>query len=291
MRLQSAPLPAKYIRIMNDPNDNWTDLTYRNLICTLLSVMQPDNTFLDSSFVKEGINQIQHTQPDSPKVWTITKSLLEGILEVDDLNDFEDEDNRLELVMSLLDMAVASGLVRHQLEKDMEKQKEIHKAMVDKIKQLKIGAFIRPNFSGRLEADTTSRLGRTKNSFTKGPRAGKGRGTPSAGRALFQCSERTQKTSCPRGAGCMVGPNPPGTLHLLICAPLGLNRASWPAALLHWAWTRRATSTITLSSAKKMRRIGANGSLSSAVQISPILQVICPNSMRQSCQLKTTTTT
>ncbi|KAL7267911.1 hypothetical protein RUND412_009486, partial [Rhizina undulata] len=90
---------TKYVRIINDPNSQWTDLTNKNLVQSLLTIAQADeNLILDSDFVCGAIGEIPKTSADVPKMWICLKSVLESILHIEHINDFEAEDQRLTLI-------------------------------------------------------------------------------------------------------------------------------------------------------------------------------------------------
>lgn len=132
-------LPPKYFRTINDPNSEWTDLTYRNLITNLLAIVQADaNQFMNGDMVYEAIDNIKKVTADSPDVWNILKNLLEAVYEAEDLKfDCNDEDGKLDVIMLVMHLALQSSVVRTLIEEDGEKERERHKSSIAQIKRLK----------------------------------------------------------------------------------------------------------------------------------------------------------
>ncbi|KAL7268266.1 hypothetical protein RUND412_009123, partial [Rhizina undulata] len=128
-------ISTKYVRIINDPNSQWTDLTYRSLMQSLLTIAQADeNPILDSDFVCGAIGKIPKTSTDGPKMWICLKSVLESILHIEHINDFKAEDQRLTLMTCLMDLTLSLTVIRQQMDKDAVREKEIHHASKEEIK-------------------------------------------------------------------------------------------------------------------------------------------------------------
>lgn len=133
-------LPPKYLRTINDPNSDWTDLTYRNLITNLLPIIQADgNHLIHGDVVYEAIQEIQKTTADNPKIWTILKDLLEEVYPDHLPDDFDSEEARLEAIMLATNLALQATVIRQQIDDDIEKEKDKNKATMSEIKKLKTG--------------------------------------------------------------------------------------------------------------------------------------------------------
>ncbi|KAH0609324.1 uncharacterized protein H6S33_012810 [Morchella sextelata] len=132
-------LPPKYFRTINDPNSEWTDLTYRNLITNLLAIVQADaNQFMNGDMVYEAIDNVKKVTADSPDVWNILKNLLETVYEAEDLKiDCTEEDGKLNVIMLVMHLALQSSIIRAMIEDDGEKERERHKSSIAQIKRLK----------------------------------------------------------------------------------------------------------------------------------------------------------
>ncbi|RPB17759.1 hypothetical protein P167DRAFT_601557 [Morchella conica CCBAS932] len=132
-------LPPKYFRTINDPNSEWTDLTYRNLITNLLAIVQADaNQLMNGDMVYEAIDNIKKVTADSPDVWNILKNLLETVYEAEDLKiDCAEEDGKLNVIMLVMHLALQSSVIRAMIEDDGEKERERHKSSIAQTKRLK----------------------------------------------------------------------------------------------------------------------------------------------------------
>lgn len=137
-------LPPKYFRTINDPNSEWTDLTYRNLITNLLAIVQADaNQLMNGDMVYEAIDNIKKVTADSPDVWNILKNLLETVYEAEDLKiDCAEEDGKLNVIMLVMHLALQSSVIRAMIEDDGEKERERHKSSIAQTKRLKSGMFV-----------------------------------------------------------------------------------------------------------------------------------------------------
>lgn len=133
-------LPPKYLRTINDPNSDWTDLTYRNIITNLLPIIQADgNHFIHGDTVYEAVLEIQKTTADNPKIWIILKNLLEEVYPGQLPDDFDDEETKLEAIVLATNLALQATVIRQQIDDDMEKERDRNKAVVTEIKKLKAG--------------------------------------------------------------------------------------------------------------------------------------------------------
>lgn len=138
-------LPPKYLRTINDPNSDWTDLTYRNLITNLLPIIQAGGSHLiHSDLVYEAVCEIQRTTADNPKIWIILKDLLEEVYPGHLPDDFDSEDAKLKAIVLSTNLALQATVVRQQIEDDIEKEKDRSKAVAAEIKRLKAGKSPHP---------------------------------------------------------------------------------------------------------------------------------------------------
>ncbi|KAL7268582.1 hypothetical protein RUND412_008791, partial [Rhizina undulata] len=118
---------TKYVHIINDPNSQWSDLTHKNLMQSLLTIAQAEKTpILDSDFVCGAIGEIPKTSADGPKMWICLESVLESILHFEHINDFKAEDQRLTLITSLMNLALSLTIIRQQMDKDAIRENKIH---------------------------------------------------------------------------------------------------------------------------------------------------------------------
>lgn len=136
-------LPPKYFRTINDPNSEWSDLTYRNLITSLLPIIQADaNQILNGDMVYEAVDSIKKVTADSPMVWVILKNLLGQTYSPSDLNfDCGEEDGKLGVIMRVVHLALQTTVIRNRIDEDQEKEKEKNKVAVAEVKRLKAGMF------------------------------------------------------------------------------------------------------------------------------------------------------
>ncbi|KAL7266338.1 hypothetical protein RUND412_011115, partial [Rhizina undulata] len=126
---------TKYVRIINDPNSQWTDLIFKNLMQSLPTIAEAaENPILNSNFVCGAIGEIPKTSADGPKMWICLKSVLESILHFEHINEFEAEDQRLTLITCLMDLTLSLTFIRQQMDKDAVREKEIHHASKEEIK-------------------------------------------------------------------------------------------------------------------------------------------------------------
>lgn len=136
-------LPPKYFRTINDPNSEWTDLTYRNLITSLLPIIQADgNHLIHGDLVYEAMYEIQKTTADNPKIWTILKNLLEEAYPGQLADDFDYEGAKLNAIMLAIHLALQATVIRQQIDDDVEKEKDRNKIATTEIKRLKAGEFV-----------------------------------------------------------------------------------------------------------------------------------------------------
>lgn len=170
-------LPPKYLRTINDPNSDWTDLTYRNLITNLLPIIQADgNHLIHGDLVYEAVCEIQKTTADNPKIWVILKDLLEEVYPGQLPDDFDSENAKLKAIMLATNLALQATVVRQQIDDDIEKEKDRSKAVVAEIKRLKAGKSHPPTIIKRTpNLLFPQRLGPYKGRATKGTPASKAR--------------------------------------------------------------------------------------------------------------------
>jgi hypothetical protein len=134
-------LIPKYMRIINDPNSEWTDLTYKNLITRLLVIIQSDETPpLGADLTYEAVKTIQSTSADLPEIWTTTKELLETELQLSEMEDISNnEAYKLDIVCWLIELVVTTTTIRRLIDDGVAQEKKNHQNAVEEIKRLRAG--------------------------------------------------------------------------------------------------------------------------------------------------------
>ncbi|KAF8539467.1 hypothetical protein BDD12DRAFT_837908 [Trichophaea hybrida] len=132
-------LITKYMRIINDPNSEWTDLTYKNLITRLLVIIQSDeNPPLGADLTYEAVKTIQSTSADSPAIWTITKELIDTELQTPEMEDISNnEAYKLDIVCWLIELVIGTTTIRKLIDDGIAQEKKNHQNAVDEIKRLR----------------------------------------------------------------------------------------------------------------------------------------------------------
>lgn len=123
------------MRALNDPNEIWTDLTYKNLILGLLAIAQGGE--LNPDAVWEAHESIKKTSSDSPEIWATLKTLLEEYTIPDKVMDLAGETDRSYLVVCLMHSALMSLQLRLQIEQDMVAEKKVHQAAASNIRNIR----------------------------------------------------------------------------------------------------------------------------------------------------------
>jgi hypothetical protein len=142
-------LIGKYVRIINDPNSEWTDLTYKNLILSMLKILQSDKTpphHMNPDVLFEAHKQIQSTSADNPLIWEYTKNLMaEEVTLPEEMEGLSMEDianseaHKLDLVGFLIELTTATTTFRQLIDDGVAKQKQNHTRYLDEVKKLKEG--------------------------------------------------------------------------------------------------------------------------------------------------------
>lgn len=131
---------TKYINIVNNPNSEWTDLTYRSIILCILRVLHADDKIvIHWGMLSEGIKEIEKTPPDDTKFWTILCSILDGYIDPAEYTDFSQHKPRLALIVVLITLAMSTSSIRDRIETDQMNLKKEEKQTAEQIKLIKAG--------------------------------------------------------------------------------------------------------------------------------------------------------
>ncbi|KAA8913633.1 hypothetical protein FN846DRAFT_79705 [Sphaerosporella brunnea] len=135
-------LVSKYPRIINYPNSDWTELTYKNLITSMLRIMQSDKAppaGLHPDDIFDTYKDVQHCPSDSPAWWISTCDLVAKargkMPEMEDIH--KNEEHKLELVVSLIQLTLTTAAFREAIDAGLAKQKQNHVQYLDEVKRLK----------------------------------------------------------------------------------------------------------------------------------------------------------
>lgn len=137
---KSLKIVPKYINIVNNPNSDWTDLTYRSIIVCLLRLLHADNTpEISWEILDAGIQELEKTPPDDPKLWLCLTTIMHGFIDEDQYTnaDWAQHKPRSQLIVRLVALATGSGIMRERVEKDAGLLKKEEKSAQEEIKSLK----------------------------------------------------------------------------------------------------------------------------------------------------------
>ena len=137
---KSLKIVPKYINIVNNPNSDWTDLTYRSIIVCLLRLLHADNVpEISWDILDAGIKELEKTAPDDPKLWLCLATILHGFIDEDKCTnaDWTQHKPRLQIIVRLVALAMGSAIVRERIEKDAGALKKEEKSAQEQIKLVK----------------------------------------------------------------------------------------------------------------------------------------------------------
>jgi len=137
---KSLKIVPKYINTVNNPNSDWTDLTYRSIIVCLLRLLHTDNhPIISWDILDAGIKEIEKTAPDDLKLWLCLTTTLHGFFdeEVYVGADWTQHKPRLQLIVRLIALAMGSWIVRDRIEGDAGLLKKEEKSAQEQIKGVK----------------------------------------------------------------------------------------------------------------------------------------------------------
>jgi len=144
-------LLVKYARIINDPNSDWTNLTYKNLINMLVNILANDKKTLSEKrsvsdttlLLEESANALNLTPADSPEIWSITITLIGYWYGAKKMpaydSDMHNEESKLRIVCILMCLALQTHTYHQWLDADAASEKKNKQSCVDEIKRLKTG--------------------------------------------------------------------------------------------------------------------------------------------------------
>ncbi|KAF8461105.1 hypothetical protein BDZ91DRAFT_387955 [Kalaharituber pfeilii] len=135
---KSIKIVPKYVNIVNNPNSDWTDLTYRSLIVSLLRLIHADDyPPMDWHLLDAGIKELEKTPPDDPKLWGCLCSILDGVIDTSRFTDFTQDKTRLAIIVRLVGLAMSSQILRERIEQDAVNIKKEEKSTQDQLKAIK----------------------------------------------------------------------------------------------------------------------------------------------------------
>ena len=137
---KSLKIVPKYINIVNNPNSDWTDLTYRSITVCLLRLLHADNNpEIPWDTLDTGIKEIEKSAPDDPKLWLCLTTTLHGFIdeEVYVDADWTQHKPRLQLIVRLVTLAVGSWTVRERIDGDAGALKREEKSAQEQIRGVK----------------------------------------------------------------------------------------------------------------------------------------------------------
>lgn len=140
---KSLKIVTKYINIVNNPNSEWTDLTYRSVILCILRVLLADEkTEIHWELLSEGIREIEKTPPDDTRFWTILCSILDGHIDPAKYTDCSQHRPRLSLIVVLITLAMGTSIIRDRIETGQINLKKEEKQTAEQIKLIKAGEYV-----------------------------------------------------------------------------------------------------------------------------------------------------
>jgi hypothetical protein len=134
-------LHAKYVDIINDPNDDWTHLTYKNLISSLVKIIREDeNPPIPYEETAKAAKEISKTAADKPELWVVLRDLLDNCIYLPPNMNHpgKSEGEKLELVGWLLDRTLMTTTFRNEMERAYTKGKNNTAALNKEKKTLKV---------------------------------------------------------------------------------------------------------------------------------------------------------
>lgn len=131
----------KYVSTVNNPNSDWTDLTYRSVVLCILRLLHADNDpEIDWEVLDAGIKDLEKTAPDDPGLWTSLCTILEGFIDEDEVADadFSKHKPRLALIVKLIGLATGSEAIKGRIDNDMAASKKEEKDCQLQIKEIRM---------------------------------------------------------------------------------------------------------------------------------------------------------
>ncbi|TGZ81220.1 hypothetical protein EX30DRAFT_371580 [Ascodesmis nigricans] len=135
-------LASKYRTILNNPNGEWTDLLYKNLLISLMTIINddpPPGFMLHPDITYDLVKTLSKTPADSPNLFDPARDFLDQLIDLPAAvaeAPNAPESHRLDIITWLLEFAVSTPGIRAQLEADEIKDKANHKAQVEETKRL-----------------------------------------------------------------------------------------------------------------------------------------------------------
>ncbi|KAI5858138.1 hypothetical protein BZA05DRAFT_415498 [Tricharina praecox] len=149
---------VKYARLINDPNSDWTDLTYKNLINMMVNVLRYDEKTpaekkmgIDPTILHESARALTTLPADSPEIWAITRALIEvwhdgrplrrdspaPSAQPEEDVDSEDDEFRLRLICKMINLVLNTHTYHEWVDAGASVEKKHRQACVDEVKKLK----------------------------------------------------------------------------------------------------------------------------------------------------------
>lgn len=108
---KTVKLTPKHLSIINNPESEWTEVTYRQIILALMKLIQ-----IDEDGYTEKIKNL--TKITDERFWPSVVEELKEDLEVSHLREFEDHKPKLDLVVSLIKLTMQTSTLRGRLDED-----------------------------------------------------------------------------------------------------------------------------------------------------------------------------
>ena len=132
----------KYINIVNNPNSDWTDLTYRSLVLAVLRLIHADDyPEIEWDVLDRGIKELEKVAPEDPKLWIHLSDILEGFIDDEKYvdADWTQHKIRLGLIVRLIGIAMGCSIIREKLDLDLANIKKEEKSCQEQIKTIRTG--------------------------------------------------------------------------------------------------------------------------------------------------------
>lgn len=95
---------------------------------------------IEPDLLYETVMAIQGTAADNPSIWTVTKEVLESVLDLGPMEDIHTKDAyKLDILSWLIELVLTTNTIREQIDQGMAQEKKNHQATLDEVKRLKAG--------------------------------------------------------------------------------------------------------------------------------------------------------
>ncbi|OLL23599.1 Cell division cycle-associated 7-like protein [Neolecta irregularis DAH-3] len=131
-------IQPKHLQTFNDLQAEWSNLALKNLIVRLLRIIYNDgNPTFDDEMLLKTHKEIEKQSADKEFIWTLLRRLLESAIRLDKAPGQLNEEERLWMVICLIDLVLDGESIRKQMEHDIDTLHTLIKSHTDKTKTIK----------------------------------------------------------------------------------------------------------------------------------------------------------